>query len=90
MSETQSSYVVKWCGSPCAGNPHESPDAAREWIRGMWAKADASGSPKYGYYSIHDAKTDAEIPIDPRPRCQVCGSVLLNGGTYCEVCEIDW
>lgn len=90
MSKRNQSCVVKWCGSPCVGNPHATPASARKWILRQRAAAKAVGDGAYGEYTIEDAETGAEIPIDPRPRCQVCSSVLLRGGTYCEVCEIDW
>lgn len=50
MSAKKSSgYVVRWCGSVCAENPHPTREAAQKWIEEMVAEANRYG----GFYSSY-------------------------------------
>ncbi len=45
-------FVVNWCGSPCAGNPHATRAEAEEWIKQMHMERKAANQPVYGHYAV--------------------------------------
>lgn len=50
-------FIVTWCGSPCAGNPHKTREAAERWIEDAHAARIAAKQPMYGNYAIVEKRT---------------------------------